>query len=281
MEDTTIPLHILKKQQKTREKWQAILFINLFTALFLIIFQPFGVNNYDPSHQLSFIFVASMFGIGTVNGIVMAIYEFGLVPHLFSKSNTRNDILKILLLLPIISFSSFWFYNFLGNWHDWYLSSFLGFLRDVSLMALLPISVMVLFYKYKREREKNEATKIQKVENDFVWLVSENGKEKLGLDLNQLLYLESHDNYVAIYQMQHGQKKKTLLRSSLKRLEKQLIFTSVKRCHRSYLVNLNQVQSVKNKTSLMQLTLPQTEIPIPVSRNFVPAIKNQLSIPPS
>ncbi len=281
MKDLKITQNDLSIARQRREKWQIILFINLFTSVFLIVFQPFGVNNYDSTHQLSLIFVAAMFGFGIVNGLVMAIYEFVIAPRLFVRSTTRNDFLKLLLLLPMVSFSTFWFYNLLGNWHDWKLSSFLGFLRDVSFLALLPIAGVVLYSMYKREKEKNKQLEISDSGRNFVWLVSENGKEKLGLELNHLLYLEAQDNYVAIYQLQSGHKKKTLLRSSLKRMQQQLVNSSVKRCHRSFLVNLDLVQAVKNKGSYMQLILPQIEEPIPVSRNFVHDIKQQLAVPPS
>ena len=263
-----------------RDKWLTIIFVNVFAPFFLIFFQPFGVNNYDPTQQIRWYFVLAMIGIGLVNGLVMAFYEFLLVPLLFPARILQNFCLRILLLLLVISFSSFWFYNFMGDWHDWHFSSYLGFIKDVSLMVLLPITGMVLYFKYKNEVEANRSLLAKPVYNQLVWLVAENGKDKLGVDLNQLLYLEAEENYVAIHRQMNGVNKKTLLRTSLKRMEKQLENTPVKRCHRSFMINLIQVKTVSGNTHQAQLYLKQVDVPIPVSRNYLANVTSKLAIPP-
>ena len=264
----------------SRDKLLAILFVNVFIPLFLIIFQPFGVNNYDPTHQIRWYFVLAVMGIGLVNGLVMTAYEFLLVPLLFPVSILYKFCLRVLLLLLILSSSSFLFYNFMGGFHDWSFSSYLGFIWDVSFLALLPLAGVVLYFKYKNVVAMNKTLSEKPVDNQLVWLVAENGKDKLGVNLQELLYLEAEENYVAVFRQVNGVKKKTLLRTSLKRMEQQLEHTPVERCHRSFMVNLNQVKTVSGNTHQFQLYLKQLESPIPVSRNFVPMVTSKLAIPP-
>ncbi len=43
--------------QSNRDKWSLVLFMMVFVPLFLLIFQPFGVNNFDPTHSISSVFL--------------------------------------------------------------------------------------------------------------------------------------------------------------------------------------------------------------------------------
>ena len=264
---------------KRKDKWQFVIFVNLFTTLFLIIFQPFGVNNYDPTHQLSEYFVLGMFGFGLFNGMVMAGYEFFLVPLLFPTPNLIKFCGRIILLLLLLSCSTFWFYNFIGDFHDWHFLSFLGFIKDISFMLMLPIAAMLLYFNYKNEKAKNKSLLAKPLRKELFWLIAENKKDKLGVKLEELLFIEAQDNYVAIYQQINGHVKKRLLRSSLKNIEEQLINTRVQRCHRSFLVNLKQVKFANGNAHQYQLYINAWERPILVSRNYILKITSQLDIP--
>ena len=263
-----------------KDKWQFIVFVNLFTALFLLIFQPFGVNNYDPTHQIRWELVLATIGFGLFNGVVMAVYEFFIVPLLFPKLTVLKFCYRIFLLLFLLSFSSFWFYNFLGNFHDWHFTSFLGFVRDVYFMAIIPVAVLLLYFIYKNEVAKNKSLLAKPLDHELIWLVAENKKDKLGVKLEELLFIEAQDNYVAIYQQINGSVKKNLMRSSLKNIETQLANTAVQRCHRSFLVNLKQVKLANGNAHQYQLFINAWEQPILVSRNYVSKITSILDIPP-
>ena len=51
----------------------------LFFTLFLLIFLPFGVNNYDPNHHYTGEFLLAMGSMGLSTGLVTALNEFTLV----------------------------------------------------------------------------------------------------------------------------------------------------------------------------------------------------------
>jgi DNA-binding LytR/AlgR family response regulator len=62
--------------------------------------------------------------------------------------------------------------------------------------------------------------------------------------------------------------KKTLIRNTLSKIEKQLPFDNIKKCHRSYLANLNLIEKITGNAQGYRLHFPfSTEITVPVSRS--------------
>ena len=57
-----------------------------------------------------------------------------------------------------------------------------------------------------------------------------------------------------------------MLRVNLKNIENQLADTSLIRCHRSYIVNVNAIRHVAGNTNGYKLTVRDTDFEVPVSR---------------
>lgn len=265
--NTPVPL-----LETRREKWFFVLFFTLFVPAFLLIFQPFGVNNYDPTHEIKLVFLLASLGFGLVCGLTLALYEFFLAPLLFKADKLLFFVLRIALGVLLVSGTIFCFYNFLGNFHDWNLVSFLGFIRDVSFMALLPLGIIILYFSYRTTRLEYQNLKIRplaKPAHRLVWFTEGTAGKKIAIALNDLLYVEAHDNYAAIYHLENDQIKKSLIRATMKKLQEQLKAEGVRRCHRSYLINLTQVIRVeRNSNAQYQVQLNLVDEPIPVSRSY-------------
>jgi DNA-binding LytR/AlgR family response regulator len=108
-------------------------------------------------------------------------------------------------------------------------------------------------------------------------LIAENEKDKFKLKINQLLYIESADNYSnVVYFGEAGQRKKELIRSSLKRLEGQLNNENIIRCHRTFIVNLINVKIVGGNAAGYKLYFDTSDETIPVSRNYIPIVGEKL-----
>ena len=84
----------------------------------------------------------------------------------------------------------------------------------------------------------------------------------------KLLFIESADNYSEVVFLQNGQPKKTLLRGSLSRFEEQAHHPDVVRCHRSFVVNLQRVESISGNAQGYKLQLQNYPSPIPVARRY-------------
>ena len=91
--------------------------------------------------------------------------------------------------------------------------------------------------------------------------------------LDDLLYLESSDNYVIVYYLDHTKVSKFLIRNSLKNYEESLGVPNLVRCHRSYIVNFDKVKIMRKEKEglLLELDIPQ-QLSLPVSKTYVAAI---------
>ena len=84
-----------------------------------------------------------------------------------------------------------------------------------------------------------------------------------------LLYIESADNYVCIWYLNKGVLTKFMLRNSLKSIEESLDETNVLRCHRSYMVNFDQVKVIRREKDGIYLELGVEKVPdIPISKTY-------------
>jgi|GEM_PF-1435541 len=262
--------------QSQRDKWLFILFINLYSGMFLLFFQPFGVNNYDPTHRIR---AELLLGIGAfflVNTIVMTVYEFAIVPVLFRSKARYVFVINMLCLLVLLSTSTYLTYSYMGNFHDWSWKSYFGFIRDIGLMSSIPMVLLLLYLQHRQA--KREVLLLQRNVEDkdkisaMICLTASNEKEKLFIAEDQLLLLEAQDNYVAIYHRELNEVKRSLLRTSLKRLEKQLEGSPLVRCHRSYIVHPQQVEKLSGNTHQVQMRLKGFDKTVPVSRKYIPTI---------
>lgn len=98
------------------------------------------------------------------------------------------------------------------------------------------------------------------------------------LKLKDILYINSNDNYVDIHFMSNGERKKNLIRSSLKSVEAQIVnpLSPIRRCHRGYLINVEYFKIQKMTSRNMVIALLHYPDEIPVSKQYIESIKNQL-----
>ena len=144
----------------------------------------------------------------------------------------------------------------------------------------LPYSFALLIIYYK-----NHSLEIKRLKLDInnpifpklKTLKDENGKIKFSIPPENLLFFESTDNYVTIYYLQDGITHRELIRNSLKSMEGQLSDIPVKRCHRSYIVNLQNLEFVQKKSNKLQLKIKNHQPFIPVSKKFSAQFLEMLS----
>ena len=109
-----------------------------------------------------------------------------------------------------------------------------------------------------------------------VTLVADNEKDTLPILVENLLFIESSDNYCTVVHLKNEKVAKPLLRSSLSRLEKQIGQPHIVRCHRSYVVNLDQVERVTGNAQGYKLHLLSGEFMVPVARQYNESLITEL-----
>lgn len=108
-------------------------------------------------------------------------------------------------------------------------------------------------------------------------LKGENQAESLLLAAGDFLFAEAADNYCSIHYLENGLVKQALFRATMKNLEAQTATAaSIFRCHKSYLVNLQQVQHISGNAQGYKLHLQQNSFALPVSRSLNSQIKQKM-----
>jgi len=101
----------------------------------------------------------------------------------------------------------------------------------------------------------------------------ERGEMKLSVKPENLYYIETADNYVQVHYQNVGKMQVLMIRNSMKNIEWRFKDTTLIRCHRSYLVNLSQVQMLKRVEGEMLMDFNDEKIaPLPVSRAYADRI---------
>jgi DNA-binding LytR/AlgR family response regulator len=154
----------------------------------------------------------------------------------------------------------------------------------VTLLVLaIPYSLSWLWLSLRDKRQKIEDlmkhTSVEFRERKMITFRDETDKLRFSVKSKDILYVESTDNYVTIMTNEKGKIKKNMLRKTMKRLEKELEGTFIQRCHRSYMVNFENIKQVKliSTNIYIYLDFPE-EIRIPVSTTYAERVHEFINL---
>ena len=156
-------------------------------------------------------------------------------------------------------------------------------LFNTALVLLLPYSISWLFFSWKEKSSILEDMELGKSKNkqskSLIAFHDEKGDLKISVTLENLLYIESADNYATIYYINKSNRSHYMNRNSLKWIEENLTEdTPLIRCHRSYIVNLDRVKILKKEKSGIVLELDAEATPnIPVSKTYYDSFMKKFS----
>ena len=259
------PFHLLDRKQN---RWLLIISIGIYTIFFMNLYHPFNVNNLYRDETIPMFIILSGFGISGM--IVLMISQLVIREVLKIHAVKMSGIIMWFFVeLVLLSVTMYFIY---GN------TSFRGMdmVNELYLMLKYTILVLiipyagVLFYLSTTQQGENIDTLLN-ASNHLVNMLDENGALHMAIDLDQLLFIKSADNYVAVYYFKDDKVRKELVRTTLKRLETELDEYPIRRCHRSYMVNINKISvSMKSNQGLSLALKNYAEESIPVSKNYKP-----------
>ena len=97
----------------------------------------------------------------------------------------------------------------------------------------------------------------------------------LQLSINDLLFIEAQKNNVAVSYMNDGHVATTELHTTLAAVLDDLqAYENIFQCHRSFVVNLNNITSAQGNSNGYQLRLGKCPTIVPVSRTYVPKLRS-------
>ena len=252
----------------------------LFVALFLLYFEPFNFHLNTIENK---VFQLSFYGCITTFVLLFFLYVFPLLlPNLFSDMNWKLGYQMIFNMLIVIATFNSIYSNYMNSMpFDWDIY-WLMVSRTFAL-GILPIAFITFVDYYQKVKSSlnlasniliNKKEFLKDSKEDTHQISTDLKNETFSFSENDFNYAIAEGNYIDMCSLDENTLKKVTYRVTLSSLEIQLKeASSLIRCHRSYLVNLNKVKNISGNAQGLKLELiNQSEI-IPVSRKHIPIVK--------
>lgn len=264
--------------------FRTALLYGLFIFLFLYIFQPFGLGNYDHPDKIWHIV-----GYGSVTFFCLSssnILGLLIFPKLFNEScwTVGKNIIYTTWMFFYIGIGNL-VYSQLMGFFEFSLKMFFEFQILTVLVGMFPVSLITVFIYNKKLKdslqsasELNSSILPHEVSHQEISIPSKNQSEKLKLNLDEFLFAKAVENYIEFHLLKSdGSTNKIIIRNTIKEITDFFDeYQNIEKCHRSYLINLDHVQSFEGNAQGLKITTKGNE-KVPVSRSFVSSIKNKLS----
>ena len=260
----------------------------VFVWLFLYFFKPFGTQ-IDADEQWAYFGTCFQFGLVTfgVFGLVGGLCR--VFPHILKEEGWAvwKEIVFTVFTVSLIGLGNlllahrlFGLPLTLQNVWDWQVLTFIVgifptvfgvFLGQIKLQKRYAAAAASLNQQIETHHKSPPAAPADTAQT--VTLRGDNQGELLSLEPEQIRYLAAADNYVQVFFVKNGTLKSTMLRTTLRKMEDALAqWPQFFRCHRTYLVNLDQVTQVSGNAQGYRLHLEGLDETVPVSRNLNEAI---------
>ena len=265
-----IPDHIIKRGNIVR----LVIFTAAFALLFINIYKPFGSKSwYDVSDFKFFLFSAPIILTGVLVVVISRI-----IMYYHSRKHDVSYVKYFLWVFFEILFMSLFYTIFTlsidANLGRDIIATFKSAMVNTALVLLLPYITLWFYFGWEESKKKLETIEKESEEEldsipENILFTDDKGTLRLSVRYQDLLYIESDDNYVTIHYVTGNQVKKFLIRNTLKKIEEELSDTPVTRCHRSYLVNFSRVKVMRRERDNIFLELDATGVDdLPVSKSY-------------
>lgn len=283
-----IPPFIYKKKSQIT----MVLFVPLFTVLFLLIYKPLNFDQIGRQYlawlnwpdDLKVILVTCCVGVigmavAAVSRLIMTAYtKKHAISYVKYAVWIACEIIFLTLIYTIFSVAT-------SHTHPLTVTGiFRNTLVKTILILLIPYSITYICFVW-RERVKELKTIRRRLEEDenalqkaYVQLFDEKGKMHLSVRRENLLVIESADNYVCVWYLNGESIKKVMIRTTLKQVSEQLAATNILRCHRSYMINLDRVKVLRREKEGIFVEFGIEGVPdIPISKTYSESINRWLT----
>ena len=263
-----------------------------FVELALAVFKPFGLDSW---HWQAYIHLMNIFLVGVIICIVTDIILKYIVrmPRSYEKGVSyiiRRNLWFQFINTPLVSLATCLYRHFvLSDSVEGNLLSWGNYLETLIIIAFCSF-VIGLYWRFRfrslylaaeleEVRQLNEQLskvkeEVPKAEIGTVTLAGTTS-ESITLAVDDLLYIESVGNYVKVCYLDADRKPALqMLRATSKQMEETLKeYPMVVRCHRAFLINLQQVEKIVSQSGTMQLKMRHTGDILPVSRSNTAQVK--------
>ena len=288
----------------------------IFTYLVMGLIAPFNLDQLDNIRYIYFIYISlSSIIVGIISGLISTyVLKMPLDPSLPLNKVHRNAMVMQLVNAPLLAIvlttingsmfcnhtADIWWYDghiildpylhflyyviaidiifFIGTFirnRNWHLHYQLDEVRAINALLEQKAEEIDLGVIEKEKSKEEERQKFD--EEGKQHFIGHSSNSELEVLPSQILYVEAMANYADIWYLDQDTPTHKLLRITLKEIKESLdSIPFMVQCHRAFIVNLNFVVTMTNRSNGYQLQMFGTEKQIPVSRTYTPLIKQKL-----
>lgn len=253
--------------------------LGLLVFLILAIFQPFGTYNFEHSSKY---FLLLGYGVTiTLFYIISHLLMKYLMPKFYQPEhwNIGKELIAFGITFFIITTATFFFRCWVFNSWNITFYSYIYFFGIAFASALFPLIIFGVIQVMKAnalQQKQENAKETVAPEPVRFFLTGNNKKEEVSLLKEELLFLQASDNYVAIHLNKSVKVQKHMIRATLSQLNDQINDPDILSVHRSFIVNLSNVQNLSGKSPNYVLSFEDSEEQVPVSRNKIKEVRTHL-----
>ncbi|MEC3908076.1 LytTR family DNA-binding domain-containing protein [Tamlana sp. 2201CG12-4] len=241
-----------------------------FGIIFTNIFIPFNVDEWESDTGLEQFLRLTNYSLIAALSLLFMQFVIRKVFKVLTFTAVWRYMLWFLGEVCLISIIYLLVYNdnLTSVWEQ-FKFTFKHTLLGISIPYFIALVILALI------QSRNEKT-VTKEKVDLIGIPDENGVIKISLQLPSILYLESADNYVVIFYLDQEEVKRILIRNSLKKLEALFASSILKRCHRSYIVNVKNIKLIEKASRKYLVHIKNTDTIIPISKNYIPEFSQMI-----
>jgi len=263
--------------------------LTLFFEILLIVFTP-------PMHILRYTTqLTAISPLMQISGTFAAGYLVLVISRLllsreglrrtFSAAGVSIWLFAELIVCVAVMSLAVWLFSGSGKL---VLGSLAGdFLLYLIVVEIIPYAISYLLFLLHEEHDEVERLRAllppdpaddPSVADQSVKFYDKGGRLALATLRENVLYIEAANNYTNIHYMNDGREETFILHNSLKELEQRLRGTSLVRCHRGFIVNVDCIKLMRKDGMGFQLELTGTQRPIPVTKTYSDALAVHIRI---
>ena len=272
-----VPSYLNEKQNIIR----LVIFTSLFALVFINAYSPFGADKWFNLTRLEFFTYSSL----TILVGVLVVVVSRIIMYHFCKRHSLNlwqYLAWIAAEVLSMAFTYALFEKFFLNDARPFTDLVKNSSRNTALVLLLPYSILWLYFSWKDKKDQIERLAefplVPDNSRNMIPFYDDKGVLKFSVKRENLLYLESAENYVNICYLNKGKVSKYLLRDTLKKMEEIFSGSELVRCHRSYIVNFDKVKVIRKDKDGLKLEFDNPSLAdIPVSKTYVNLVMQTFS----
>ena len=249
----------------------------LFIWLFLWIALPFGIYG----HNLANIFYVGLFLLPL--GIIWILISYAgdfMLSFLKESFNERKSIYSALFWVGKLIVFIHLIFLIRGLLCDWECVDWLEYLQLYVACGMMFTLSYIPFSLYGRYAYFHSLVGVS-TQVEVLTSIKGEGKENLKINPDQIIYVQSDDNYIDLFLADEKQPgRKLIFRCTLKSFAQQLKdYPQFLRVHRSVIVNIRHLKLEERPAKSIRVAFKNFAVDLPISKSYLVGVENLLTRP--